>query len=501
VFGTTREEAFPTELELRNITKIYPGVTALDNVSISFKEGEVHALVGENGAGKSTFIKTIAGAIHPNSGEIVVDGKTFSRLEPAQALDLGIAVVYQEMIQMEAMSVMDNIFMGMGDSKGLFVDDKIRFKKTQELLERFRCHVSPKALIRELSMANRQIIEIAKAVMKNAKLVIMDEPTASITVEEQKRLFEIVKELKAQGVTVIYISHRLEELFEICDRVSVLRDGQYVTTVNIDETDKHHLISLMVGRELSETYPVKPPCGGEVVLRTENLSGNGLTDINIELHKGEILGFGGLVGAGRTELMHLLYGAAKKTSGHIYLNGKEVNFHSPADALNAGIGLIPEDRKYQGFFLDKPLYWNISISNLKALSRGSFVDHKAEMKQAEEYKGKMRIKAPTMTQLGSSLSGGNQQKVVIAKAMAALPDILIFDEPTRGIDVGARAEIYQMMVDLTQQGKSILMVSSDMEELLGMSERIVVLHEGDQTGVLNREEFSQETILTLASGL
>ena len=476
-------------------------MTALDNVSISFQPGEVHALVGENGAGKSTFIKTIAGAIHPTSGEIVIDGKTYTHLDPAQSLDLGVAVVYQEMIQMEAMTVMDNIFMGMHDSKGLFVDDRARFKKTQELLARFRCHVSPKALIRELSMANRQIIEIAKAVIKNAQLVIMDEPTASITVEEQNRLFEIVKELKAQGVTVIYISHRLDELFEICDRVSVLRDGQYVTTVNIEDTSKQHLISLMVGRELSETYPHKDPCGSEVVLRTENLSGNGLKDINIELHKGEILGFGGLVGAGRTELMQLIYGAAKKAGGHIYLNGKEVNFRSPADGLKAGIGLIPEDRKYQGFFLDKPLYWNISISNLKALSKGGFVDRKAEMAQAEDYKGKMRIKAPTMTQLGNSLSGGNQQKVVIAKAMAALPDILIFDEPTRGIDVGARAEIYQMMVELTQQGKSILMVSSDMEELLGMSERIVVLHEGDQTGVLTREEFSQETILTLASGL
>ncbi len=496
-----REEAFPTELELKHITKIYPGVTALDDVSISFKEGEVHALVGENGAGKSTFIKTIAGAIHPTSGEIVINGTSYSHLEPAKALDLGIAVVYQEMIQMEAMTVMDNIFMGMKDSKGLFVDDKGRYQKTLELLERFRCPVSPKALIRELSMANRQIIEIAKAVVKNAQLVIMDEPTASITVEEQQRLFEIVRELKAQGVTIIYISHRLEELAEICDRVSVLRDGQYVTTVNMADTDKHHLISLMVGRELSESYPHKPPCEDEVVLRTENLSGNGLTDISIELHKGEILGFGGLVGAGRTELMHLLYGAAHKTGGHIYMGGKEVNFHSPADGLKAGIGLIPEDRKYQGCFLDKPLFWNISISNIDKISHGTFVDRKAEMAQAEDYKGKMRIKAPTMTQAAISLSGGNQQKVVIAKAMAALPDILIFDEPTRGIDVGARQEIYQMMIELTQQGKSILMVSSDMEELLGMSERIVVLYDGHQAGVLNRDEFSQETILTLASGL
>ncbi len=458
-------------------------------------------MVGENGAGKSTFIKTIAGAIHPNEGEIIVDGVSYPHLEPAKALDLGIAVVYQEMIQMEAMTIMDNIFMGMNDSKGPFVNDKARYAKTVELLERFRCYVSPKTLIRELSMANRQIIEIAKAVVKNAKLVIMDEPTASITVEEQQRLFEIVRELKAQGVTIIYISHRLEELAEICDRVSVLRDGKYVTTVNMAETSKQQLISLMVGRELSESYPVKPPCEEEVVLRTENLCGNGLTDINIELRKGEILGFGGLVGAGRTELMHLLYGAAKKTSGHIFLNGEEVNYHSPADALKGGIGLIPEDRKYQGCFLDKPLFWNISISNIDKLSHVSFVDRKAEMAQAEEYKAKMRIKAPTMTQNALSLSGGNQQKVVIAKAMAGVPDILIFDEPTRGIDVGARQEIYQMMIELTQQGKSILMVSSDMEELLGMSERIVVLYDGHQAGVLNRDEFSQETILTLASGL
>ena len=476
-------------------------MTALDDVSISFKEGEVHALVGENGAGKSTFIKTIAGAIHPTSGEICINGISYPHLEPAQALDLGIAVVYQEMIQMEAMTVMDNIFMGMKDSSGLFVDDKGRAKKTKELLERFRCYVSPRTLIRELSMANRQIIEIAKAVAKHAKVVIMDEPTASITVEEQQRLFEIIRELKAEGVTVIYISHRLEELFEICDRISVLRDGQYVTTVNAAETDKQQLITLMVGRELSETYPHKPACGEEVVLRTENLCGNGLENINIDLRKGEILGFGGLVGAGRTELMHLLYGAAKKTSGHIYLGDKDVNFHSPSDALKAGIGLIPEDRKYQGCFLEKPLYWNISISNIDTLSHGGFVDTKAEMEQAEEYKGKMRIKVPTMKQLALSLSGGNQQKVVIAKAMAGLPDILIFDEPTRGIDVGARHEIYQMMIDLTEQGKSILMVSSDMEELLGMSERIVVLYDGHQAGILSKDEFSQETILTLASGL
>lgn len=487
-------------LELKHITKTYPGVKALDDVSISFRKGEVHALIGENGAGKSTFIKTIAGAIQPDSGEICINGQSYSKLTPAQALNLGVAVVYQELIQFEAMTVMDNLFMD-EKGKGLFVDDRGRAKKTQELLDRFRCNIAPTDLIRDLSVANRQIIEIAKAVVKNAQIVIMDEPTAAITVEEQERLYEIVNELKSQGVTIIYISHRLEELFEICDRVSVLRDGQYVTTVDIEAIDKQGMISLMVGRDLSETYPSKPPCGDEVVLRVENLCGNGLTNVSFALRKGEILGFAGLVGAGRTELMHLIYGAAKKTDGHIYLGDKEVSFHSPADALRAGIGLIPEDRKFQGCFLEKPLFWNISISNIDKISHATFVDRKAEASQAEKFRQKMRIKTPDMSQLALALSGGNQQKVVISKSMAALPDILIFDEPTRGIDVGARHEIYQMMIELTQEGKSILMVSSDMEELLGMSERIVVLHEGEQTGILNREEFSQETILTLASGV
>ena len=497
-----RQEAVSTEfLELRHITKVYPGVRALDDVSLSFEKGEVHAIVGENGAGKSTFIKVISGAIHPTEGEICIEGKTYKHLNPAQALDLGVAVVYQELIQFEAMTVMDNLFMGMKDGKGLFVDDKARAAKTRELLAQFNCTVHPRTLIRELSVANRQIIEIAKAVVKNAKVIIMDEPTAAITVEEQENLFRIVRELKAKNITVIYISHRLEELFEICDRVSVFRDGQFVTTRNIADTDKQNLISLMVGRELSETYPPKPPCGEEVVLRAEHLSGNGLTDINFELRKGEILGFAGLVGAGRTELMHLIYGAARRTGGKVILGDREVNFHSPADGLKAGVGLVPEDRKYQGCFLEKPIFWNISISNIDTLSHATMVDKKAEMKQAEDYRQLINIKTPTVRQLALALSGGNQQKVVIAKVLATMPDILIFDEPTRGIDVGARYEIYQTMIDLTNQGKSILMVSSDMEELLGMSERIVVLHEGHQTGVLNRDEFSQETILTLASGL
>lgn len=485
---------------MRNITKEYPGVRALNDVSISFEKGEVHALVGENGAGKSTFIKSITGAIRPTSGTIVFEGKEYPHLEPNQAIELGIAAVYQELVQFEAMSIADNIFMS-ERSAGVMLNDKERCKRAAELLKIFDCDLDPRTLIRDLSIANRQIIELAKATVKKAKVVIMDEPTAAITVAEQEKLYKLVHKLKEDGVTVIYISHRLEELFEICDRVSILRDGQYVKTVGIEETSKNELIAYMVGRELTSTYPEKKPCTGEVLLEAEDLSGNGVEHISFKLHRGEILGFAGLVGAGRTELMHVIYGAAKKTAGSLRIRGEEQRFASPNDGMKAGVGLIPEDRKFQGCFIDKAIDWNIAISDLSELSDGIVMNSRKEDALAEEYKKKLRIKTPNLKQKVSGLSGGNQQKVVIAKSLAANPDILIFDEPTRGIDVGARHEIYVLMNELAEQGKGILMVSSDMEELLGMSERIIVLHEGKQTGELTRSEFDQKKILSYASGL
>jgi len=415
---------------------------------------------------------------------------------------LGIAVVYQELIQFEAMSVADNIFMGLKQDNGkIMVNDKERCEKTKELLKKFDCDIPPTTLVRDLSIANRQIVELAKAMVKKAKVVIMDEPTAAITVSEQEKLYKLVHKLKEEGVTIIYISHRLEELYEICDRVSVLRDGQYITTKDLRDTNKHDLIKLMVGRELSSAYPAKKPPKDEVVLEVNNLSGNGVENINFKLHKGEILGFAGLVGAGRTELMHLIYGAARKACGTIKLKEKYLNLHTPVDGLGAGIGLIPEDRKFQGCFIDKPIYWNVSISNISNVSSHGILDKKEEMRMAEEYKERLKIKTPSLHQQTSGLSGGNQQKVVIAKTLAANPDILIFDEPTRGIDIGARYEIYLLMNELAEQGKAILMVSSDMEELLGMSDRIIVLHEGKQAGVVNKDEFCQEKVLAYASGL
>ena len=490
------------KLILNNITKTYPGVRALDSVSMSFEKGEVHAIVGENGAGKSTFIKTISGAIQPDSGTIILDGEAIETMNPKLAIDKGISVVYQELVQLDALTVADNIFMGveLSDSK-VRVNDKEMHQKTKALLKRFNCPVNSNALIRDLSVANRQIVEIAKAVVKNSSIIIMDEPTASITVEEQEYLFENIKRLKKEGVTIIYISHRLEELFEICDRVSVLRDGQYIKTLEIKETSKNELINLMVGRDLSETYPLKEPHKEEVILKVENLFGNGVNNISFELHKGEILGIGGLVGSGRTELVHLLYGAAQKESGKIYIKGKETHIKTPYEGLSSGIGIIPEDRKWQGCFVDKPIFWNLSISNLKQLSKRMRVDRKKDMEQAKKYNDALNIKTPSLKQLVVNLSGGNQQKVVVGKVLACNPEIIIFDEPTRGIDVGARFELYSIMVNLTKNGKSIIMVSSDMEELLGMSERILILHEGQQTGLINRNEFSQEKVLEHASGV
>ncbi|MCF0185715.1 MAG: sugar ABC transporter ATP-binding protein, partial [Bacteroidaceae bacterium] len=318
-----------------------------------------------------------------------MDGKEYDHLEPRQAINMGVACVYQELIQFEFMSVVDNIFMGIDTEEVFVLDDKARKEKAKEVLAIFDCDVDPDTKIRDLSIANRQIIELAKATVRKAKVVIMDEPTAAITVSEQEKLYKLVKKLKEDGVTVIYISHRLEELFEICDRVSILRDGQYVTTVGIEETSKQDLINHMVGRELTTVYPEKKPCSEEVVLEAEHLSGNGVEDISFKLHKGEILGFAGLVGAGRTELMHLIYGAAAKTAGTIKINGKEVSLKSTQDGMAAGIGLIPEDRKFQGCFIDKPIMWNIAISNIDQISPGHIVDKKLETKQAIDYKHRL----------------------------------------------------------------------------------------------------------------
>lgn len=489
-----------TILSVRDIVKEYPGVRAIDYLSFDVEEGEIHALIGENGAGKSTLIKTLSGAITPTSGTIIINGREFSAMTPKRSKEQGIAVIYQEFTLVPGISAAENVFLGEKTSQGLFVDIKDRERRAKELFDRMGVEIDVSKPVRNLSPACQQIVEIAKAVSRDVKILIMDEPTAPLTVNEVDTLFKIVRDLKKRGVTIIFISHRLEELFELADRVTVMRDGTYVGTRKMEEIDRQTLIAMMAGRELKESYPLRKVSLGEEVLRVEELCGNGDKDISFNLHKGEILGFAGLVGAGRTEIMRVIYGASPAESGKIFVNGKEVHIKSCSDAIQLGIGYIPEDRKAQGVFLPMTIKWNTVINNLKAFSNGIFVDRKKENDAAAEYQEKFDIKTPNLNQKVRNLSGGNQQKVVIAKTLAANSEIVIFDEPTRGIDVGAKQEIYKLMNELVENGKSIIMVSSDMPELLGMSDRIVVIYEGIKTGEVTKAEFDQNYILDLASG-
>jgi ABC-type sugar transport system ATPase subunit len=489
-------------LEVRNVTKLYPGVVALDNVSFDVEKGEILALIGENGAGKSTVIKTIAGAIQPEKGTIVIDGKEYSKLTPALAKEAGIGVVYQEFNLVPSLSIAENIFLGdrVGSSRGM-PDFKEMKKRAAEILQELGVKIDVNTQVQMLSTAQMQIVEISKALVKNCKVLIMDEPSASIPMAEVENMFRIVRKLKERGVSIIYISHRLEELFELCDRVTVFRDGKFVVTRNVQDITKKDLIKYMIGRELTEKFPERQIQIGEPVLEVKDLTGNGDFHIDLTLHKGEVLGLAGLVGAGRTELAKMLCGDVRPDSGEIIVKGKVMKAASVADAVDLGIGLIPEDRKQEGAFLQYSIEWNIPVMSLRKNSRRGFMNFKALNQLVDRYTRTLDIKTPTVKQLVSNLSGGNQQKVVVAKVLAAQNDILIFDEPTRGIDVGAKQEIYKLMNQLVEQGNSILMISSEMEELLGMSDRIVVLHEGRVSGQVMKDDFSQETVLELASGI
>lgn len=488
-------------LELQNITKIYPGVVALDHVSMSFEPGEIHSIMGENGAGKSTMIKIIAGAINATSGQVIIDGNSYEKLTPALAKEKGIGVIYQEFNLVPSMSVAENIFLGDKTGNAIMPDFDLMHQRTAEIMDSFGVNIDSHRMVGDLSTAQQQLVEIAKAISKNCKVLIMDEPSAAIAVAEVENMFRIVRQLKSQGVTIIYISHRMDEVFDISDRVSILRDGKYVDTKKIGDVSRQDLINMMVGRELTESFPGRDVKLGETVFEVKHLTGNGDFDINLHLRKGEILGLAGLVGAGRTELAKMLFGDVKPVSGEIIVKGKPVKFSDTSKAIEAGIGLIPEDRKKEGAFLGYSIQWNIPCMSLRRISKASVIDQKEADRLADEYVEKLRIKTPTVKQLVRNLSGGNQQKVVVAKVLAAQTDILIFDEPTRGIDVGAKQEIYHLMNELVEQGMSIIMISSEMEELLGMSDRVMVLYEGRVTGELSREEFSQSRVLELASGM
>ncbi len=489
-------------LTMRSIRKEYPGVLALDDVNFELQAGEVHCLLGENGAGKSTLMKVLSGAIPKEKGEIFVDGKLVEISSPADSQKLGIGMIYQDFKLVPELSVAENILLGNEPVRGKspFIDFPSMNKRAETILSQLGEDFSATASVNTLSVAQRQVVEIAKALSKNVRILAMDEPSASLTQREMKNLFAIIKRLKAEGVGIIYISHRLEEIFEIGDTITVLRDGKYIKTCPIGEATRRTLINWMVGREIEQEYPKIELELGEEILRVENVSGGIVKNASFSLNKGEILGFGGLVGAGRTDLARIVFGADKKESGYIFLQGKEVSPRSPREAIDLGIGLLTEDRNHFGLFMQMDIKENISISNLVELLKGPFIDKKKENSVATEYSNSLRIKTPSIEQQVENLSGGNRQKVVLARWLFTKSKVLIFDEPTVGIDVGVKFEIYNLMNQLAKDGFGVIVISSDLPELLGISDRVAVMWQGKITGVLKRADFTQERVMMLATG-
>ncbi|MBU9744625.1 sugar ABC transporter ATP-binding protein [Lachnospiraceae bacterium ASD3451] len=492
-------------LEMKNITKRFPGVLALDKVQLTLHRGEVHVLLGENGAGKSTLIKTITGAYIPDEGEIFLEGKPVRFDSPLHAQKLGISAVYQEFNLIPELDAAKNIFLGkeLMVGKTIKLNSREMYRKSEEYLETIGAKLNPRIPIKNLGVAAQQMVEIAKAIATDCKILILDEPTAVLTNQEIDRLFQVVETLTKRGVAIIFISHRLEEINRIGDRVTVMRDGAYVDTIQVEKgkLDTDYLVKLMVGREITNKFPKINVAIGEEILRVEHLNRkNVLKDINLTLHAGEILGIGGLVGAGRTEAVKAIFGADPIDSGEITVFGKKALIRQPKDAIRLGIGLAPEDRKVEGLNLGMSIKDNIIMASVDKISRCGVIGRRRRTSIPEELKDNLRIVTPSINQMVGNLSGGNQQKVVLAKWLASDSRIVIFDEPTRGIDVGAKVEVYQLMNQLISRGVGIIMISSELPELLAMSDRILVMHEGRITGELSHEEASQEKVLRLASG-
>ena len=488
-------------VSMKNIQKSFPGVHALDDALIELKKGEVHGLVGENGAGKSTLMKVLTGIYERDSGTVVVKGREVNYKTPGDALEDGISMIHQELNLMPHLTVADNIFIGREPQKGITLDKKKTNQMTKELLDSLSLDIAPDTQVNQLTVAKQQMIEIAKAISLNADILIMDEPTAALTTSEIDELFKFVHDLKAKGVGIVYISHRMEELKIITDEITVMRDGQYVNTVKTADTEMDEIISMMVGRTIYEepkTHSMVPE-GAPTVLKVEHLSSPDVRDVSFELKKGEILGLAGLMGAGRTETARLVFGADPKIDGKIYINGQEVSIESPADAVANGIGYLSEDRKAFGLAVGLSVADNTVMATLDEFVSGGVVNEGKIAAVTKEYVDKLELKTPSIKQLVRNLSGGNQQKVVIAKWLVRNCDILIFDEPTRGIDVGAKSEIYKLMNQLAAEGKSIIMISSEMPELLRMSDRIIVMCEGRMTGEIDISEATQEGIMKYAT--
>ncbi len=501
-------------LEIENVTKEFPGVKALSNVSFKVKRGEIHGLCGENGAGKSTLMKILAGVYPYESyeGHIYLEGEElkFTHSAIRQAIEKGIAIVYQELALAPQMTVGENIFLGREPNKRGIINWYELYSKTKEILEKYKLEIPFSAKVADLSVGRQQMVEIAKALSENAKILILDEPTSALTEAEVDTLMDILRVLKDNGVTCIYISHKLEEFFRITDSITVLRDGMVVDTVPTTETTTEKVIAMMVGREMKERFPVRKRNIGNVVLEVENLTAydplnpdrKRLDDISFTVRSGEVLGIAGLMGSGRSELVTTIFGEyGVNVNGKIKLEGKEISVKSAREAMNNHISLVPEDRKKMGLILIQSVLKNISLPNIKRFSTLFKINEYKELQECKSYVDYLSIKTPSLNTVVNTLSGGNQQKVVIAKWLMSQPKLLILDEPTRGIDVGAKYEIYKLINKLAEEGVAIIMISSELPEILGMSDRILVMHEGKCTGILTREEATQEKIMTLAAGI
>ncbi|EKY26466.1 sugar ABC transporter ATP-binding protein [Clostridium celatum] len=492
-------------LKMEGVSKIFPGVKALDNVHIEAYGGEVTALMGENGAGKSTLMKILSGVYQKDEGKIFIDGEEAKIKGIKSAEEYGVTIIHQEMSVINNLTVAENIFLG-NEKFNKFtgkINKKLLVERSKLFLEQIGCNIDPNRLVGSINVGEKQMIEIAKALTKNARVIIMDEPTTALTEVETKNLFKVIDNLKRKGIAIIYISHRMEEIFAICDRVEVLRDGKYAGNALIKDIDNDKLIAMMVGRTIEDQFPYRETKKGSKILEVSNLTSKaGVNNANFNVKEGEILGVAGLMGSGRTELAKTIFGEYKKDSGTIKLNGKEVNIKSVQEAIDYGICYLSEDRKKEGCVLSLSVAENMILSNLKKYENSFKVINKNKAKEdVDYYIKKMKIKTPNRDQLIKNLSGGNQQKVILAKWLMLSPEVLIIDEPTRGIDVGAKKEIYELLNELKAQGKAIIMISSDLPEVLGISDRIMVMSEGKISGELSRSEASQESIMKLAVGM
>lgn len=490
-------------LKVEHIHKRFPGVHALDDVHFDVFPGEIHALVGENGAGKSTLMKLLSGAYQRDSGTIYWDAEPVEIETPKKSQELGISTIYQELMLTPDLTVAENIFLGREPVKSFGrVDAKKMHEESERLLQMLDIPLDPRTKVKQISIAQQQMVEVAKALSQNARLIIMDEPTSSLTDHETEKLFEVSRNLRDRGVSIIFVSHRLEEIFELCGRCTVLRDGQYVATANVADISKDDLIQWMVGRQLGNIFVKEEAQIGETILEVQNLSTEKLLrDVSFSLYRGEILGFAGLVGAGRTEVMRAIFGVDQRTGGTIRIKNQEVRIHSPEEAIKENMGFVPEDRKQQALFLGLTVRENITSACMKKVCQnGMVIQNEIEQEISTKFVQTMNIKTPSLEQKVINLSGGNQQKVVISKWLATEPHILIVDEPTRGIDVGSKKEIHALLSHLAQQGIGIIMISSELPEIIGMSDRVVVMHEGRISGIIDKKNnMTQENIMRLAT--